>query len=120
MRRLIDMKCASEYAGGAGILAYGTSEGVQKSWDVRVRKTLPDKKSRNTEVIHQQLTNKGWKLSGRSGEGMDRHHVSVYKHPDFPDHRVEVQQDGKFRLTLLNHAPSPRSFDWKNQHMKEG
>ena len=44
MRRLIDMRCASEYSGN--ISAYGTSEGVKKEWDARGRQNLgPGNKS---------------------------------------------------------------------------
>jgi len=55
MRRIIDMQCASEFAGP--LLAYGTSEGVTKAWDTRGRTGARDKGGRTG----------GRKLSGRLG-----------------------------------------------------
>lgn len=36
------MQCASEFASGGRILAYGTSEGVKKGWEVRDRRNITE------------------------------------------------------------------------------
>ena len=104
IRRLIDMRAASEIAGPSAVLAYGTSEGVRKAWESRTHSMKPNGPEGGTFRSRGRVVNAlkglGYKLKlggpyvsmpygrsqGPTEEGIPR--PDVYSHPSGAQARV--------------------------------